>query len=255
MKDFTLIQNSLLRPSQLTINARYLLCVLLRYCGNKEYCFPSQVTLGEDLGLSPRQVSVYLKELIHNGLVSKTRSGFNKPNTYKVAKTFTVESQKIIAIDKKCSSDTDKKPDSTHICGTFPLHTGKELPPNNTYLIVKDNNNFNKVAFEKFKRNLIKKRLIPDRQNILRKNHSKTKAGNLIEVLQKKSKELTFKRNTEESTSKNNNSISESVNSQSDQKDGCIDANSSIVNKPNRFKSHDSLKIDSRRAVHKICSN
>jgi len=148
MKDFTIIHNPLLRPSKLTINARYLLCVLIRYCGNKDNCYPTQALLAKDLGISVRQISVYIKELIQAGLVIKKRKGYSRPNTYQVAKHFTIDS--VIKDDnKKSTSDKYKQYPSDQLRSTYPLYKSDKLPANNTYLISKDNNGFNKAAFDK----------------------------------------------------------------------------------------------------------
>lgn len=254
MKDFTIIHNPLLRPSRLSINARYLLCVLIRYCGSKDTCYPTQSTLASDLGISVRQLTFYLNELIREDLVSKKRTGFNKPNTYTVAKHFDVESE-AISQDRKTASKLDRQSTSAHLRSTLPLNTGSHLQHNNTYVIAKDNNGFNKASFEKFRKDLIAKKLIHDKQNILRKNDSKTQKGNLAEVLQKKNKELTFKRETVESSSEKNNVISGSVNSPSNQKDGCSRNHQTTPNKTGSFSTGRVSKIDGGRAVHKICSN
>ena len=39
IKGYTKIPNDILAESQLTIQARYLLCVLIRHCGKDDWCF------------------------------------------------------------------------------------------------------------------------------------------------------------------------------------------------------------------------
>lgn len=122
MKNFTVIPNEILEKSQLSVPARYLLCVLLKYCGQNEWCYPSQETLGKQLGYTARYVRDLLNELQLNKLIKRKRTGFNKPNTYKVAKIF----------------ETERKQDGNHLGSKIPLNEGTELPPNSTYVKAKE---------------------------------------------------------------------------------------------------------------------
>jgi len=118
MKNFTLIHNEILEASQLSIQARLLHCILLKYCGQDEWCYPSQKTLAEQLSYrDPRHVRTILNELIQAGIIIKQRRGFNKTNTYKVAKEFIV----------------DRNHSSPHLGSKFPLNQGMTAPPKNTY--------------------------------------------------------------------------------------------------------------------------
>jgi len=123
MKNFTLIPNEILGSSQLSIQARYLHLVLMKHCGQAEHCYPSQRTLAEALGCSSRHIRNLLQELIVAGLVSITRSGYNRPNTYKVAKQFIVKN--------------DRNSSSYHLGSLVPIYQGTVLPPKNTYTKVK----------------------------------------------------------------------------------------------------------------------
>ena len=142
MKDFTIIPNNLLQKSQLSISARYLHCVLLRYCGQDEKCFPGQKKLANDFGYSARHIRNLLNELIEAGLVQKRRKGWNKTNTYTVAKN--------LEIDRKCSSP--------HIRNVFPFHQGNEVPNKNTYLKEKDKRDVK--GFEELRKSLIENRIL-----------------------------------------------------------------------------------------------
>jgi len=118
MKNYTKIPNEILGPSQLTIEARYLYCLLLRYCGKDERCFPSQDTLAKDTSFTPRHVRNLLNQLIQTGIVVKKRSGWNRANTYTVSKSLKI----------------DRNGVSSHLGSMFPLHKGTPIPPKNTYL-------------------------------------------------------------------------------------------------------------------------
>lgn len=126
---YTHIKNELLNPSQLSINARYLLIVLIRYCGQKDYCYPSQATLAEIMKLSERQLRTYLDELCKFKLVYKTRSGYNRPNTYYASKDFSTQ---LVEIDGKSAS--------VQLGSAYPLNTRSQLPTKTTYRIKKDKN-------------------------------------------------------------------------------------------------------------------
>lgn len=114
-----MVPNQLLENSQLSVQERYFYIVLLRFCGKKDYCFPSQKTLGKKLGYSDRQIRKYITKLISYGLISSTQKGFNRANTYYLSKE----------LDLK----TDRNSSSYHLGTRIPLHTGHDVPTKNTY--------------------------------------------------------------------------------------------------------------------------
>lgn len=138
MKNFTIIPNQTFEQSQLSVPARYLYCVLLKFCGKDEFCFPGQITLGKILGYTDKHIRTLLKELIDVKLISKKRRGWNRSNTYHVVK--------LLDTDRIYTSDTTQKSTSTsshtfnsHQLGNqVPIHREPELPPNSTYLKGKD---------------------------------------------------------------------------------------------------------------------
>lgn len=121
MKNFTIIPNELFEKSQLSVPARMLLCTLLKYCGQKDMCYPSQQTLSENLLCTPRHIRNLLDELLQAKLITKQRTGFNKSNTYTVTKQF-----KIVG-----------NYSSPHLRSKFPLNPGTTIPPKNTYIKTK----------------------------------------------------------------------------------------------------------------------
>lgn len=130
MKSYTKIPNEILNSNQLSVPERYLYCVLLRYCGNKDYCYPSQNTLGNALGYSERHIRGLLRVLEVAGFISRSRRGFNRPNTYRVTDALVSKG--------KPSSVPSEKPSSPHLGSAYPLHQGTEVPPNTTYIKGKD---------------------------------------------------------------------------------------------------------------------
>ena len=141
MKGFTHIKNIMLDESQLSIPARYLYCVLVRYCGKNDTCYPSQKTLARVLGVSDRHIRELLDELKRNELLASHRSGFNKPNTYTVAKDLRV----------------DRNQSSAHVGSMFPLHRGTEVPANSTYRKGKANKGMQSMREALEKRGIIRK--------------------------------------------------------------------------------------------------
>lgn len=153
MKNFTIIPNEILEESQLSIPSRYLLCVLLRYCGKDEFCYPSQETLGKTLGYTARYIRILLNELEKAKLIHRKRTGFNKSNTYRVTKDF----------DRNYSSHNptikNRNNNSPQLGSKFPLHQGNSIPPKITYRKEK-RKNMDKKGFESLKETLKRNRLI-----------------------------------------------------------------------------------------------
>lgn len=137
MRNFTIIPNQIFEQSQLSVPARYLYCVLLKYCGKDEWCFPGQITLGEILDYSPKHIRTLLKELIEIRLISKKRRGWNRSNNYHVVK--------LLDTDRIPSSYPDRKPTSVMIQtssspqsgSVVPIHNEPAVPPKSTYLKAK----------------------------------------------------------------------------------------------------------------------
>lgn len=142
MKNYTIIPNEILDESDLDIPARYLYCVLLRHCGKDDHCYPGQETLGRELGYTDRQIRNLLNNLLKTGLITKKRTGYNKSNTYHVARTLARE----------------RKGGSYQLGSSIPLHTGNQIPPNNTYRKGKGNKGFQKFR-EQAKRLGISKKM------------------------------------------------------------------------------------------------
>lgn len=128
-KNFTMIDNNIFLESQLTYQARFLYCILLKYAGKKDYCYPSQSTLAQNMGLSDRHIRNLIDELIKAGILSKKRTGFNKPNTYFVTKEL----------------ERERNGSSYQVGSKVPGNEGMELPSKNTYIKRKDKNDANGI--------------------------------------------------------------------------------------------------------------
>jgi hypothetical protein len=118
MKNFSIIPNEIFEPNQLSGPAKLLYCVLLKYCGKDDWCFPGQLRLSANLGVSVRYLRDLSNELIIAGLVYKTRRGYNQSNSYKVSKHLQIH----------------KAGSAYQVSSIVPLHNGSLVPTKSTYI-------------------------------------------------------------------------------------------------------------------------
>ncbi len=156
MKDYTIVPNKLLRSSNLSISARYFLCVLLRYCRKNDFCFTGQDKLAIDLGFSSRHVRNLLKELEDAGALKKQRVGYNTTNNYIISMDYIWDGNGSSYAKTARNSNS-----SAHNGSAVPVYEGSEVPTNNTLLVLPENN----ISEEKREEN--KKKL----QQILKSKH------------------------------------------------------------------------------------
>jgi hypothetical protein len=79
---FVLLPRTLLHAPGLSRDAKLLYAVLLSYAWQQGSCFPGAERLQHDLGCGKNQVTRYLQELEHAGLVSRRRRGQGKTTLY-----------------------------------------------------------------------------------------------------------------------------------------------------------------------------
>jgi len=79
---FTAAPNAVLYESHLSVQARWLYCILLSFAWQENECWPGQERIAEVAGWHVNTVEKYLKELRDFGLVSWKRQGFGRPNVY-----------------------------------------------------------------------------------------------------------------------------------------------------------------------------
>lgn len=202
MKNYTKIPNEVLDESTLSIPARYLFCVLLKYCGKNEWCFPSQTTLARVLSRSDKQIRNILRELITVGIIDKKRRGFNRSNTYKVSKDL-VADRKPISDNLPLKTDKKRKQTSVHIGSAFPLHQGNELPPKSTYIKEKGKRSFK--GLEVLRNKMVEIGLKSKTSLVIEKKNSFSNTGNIKELLIRKTKKIDFMRNAEDFKDSNTN--------------------------------------------------
>jgi biotin operon repressor len=81
---FTQVPNFILTNKNLSVGGKLYYAMLLKYAREKDYCFPGQKTLAEDIGSSERSVRTYQKELEDAGFLEVTQRGLGKTSIYKL---------------------------------------------------------------------------------------------------------------------------------------------------------------------------
>lgn len=81
---FTQVPNFILTNNELSVGAKLYYAMLLKYAREKDYCFPGQETIADDMGSTDRSVRTYQKELEAAGFLEVTQRGLGKTNYYKL---------------------------------------------------------------------------------------------------------------------------------------------------------------------------
>jgi DNA-binding MarR family transcriptional regulator len=74
--------NFLLKSKKLSAGDKMTFAMILSYAWQKDYSFPGQKRLAEDLGIDERNVRRHLKSLEANNLLAIQRRGQGKTNIY-----------------------------------------------------------------------------------------------------------------------------------------------------------------------------
>src|SRR3989344_7977691 len=141
-----------IRNSRFSTTQKALFVDILLYAGVNGDAFPSQETLANDLGQTPRNIRYCLDMLCAAGLVSKKRRGFSKSNQYLINEEIYFR-----------NGSSNRNFSSSHSSNPLPVRPGNTLPPNVTQL----NNSNNDLSEEEKER--IEKRKQEIRENILPK--------------------------------------------------------------------------------------
>ena len=88
---FTQVPNAILKDTTLSVDARMLYSILLSYCWQKGFCFPSYDTLMRDMQCHSQALRSYIKELITHGLITVVRRGQGKSNQYVLSHRITAD--------------------------------------------------------------------------------------------------------------------------------------------------------------------
>ncbi len=81
---FTQVPNFLLRLKEITSGDKMTFAMILSYAWQNDSCFPGQVRLAEDIGLSRVRVTELIAELEKSGFVTIQRRGQGKTNLYTI---------------------------------------------------------------------------------------------------------------------------------------------------------------------------
>ena len=114
------VPDVLLRFPGLSPGAKLCYARLVRYAGDKGYCWPSQKELAAEIGMSDRQVRNYLAELISFDFIRVRQRGLRRSNIYQ----FVLHA--IFEPDRKDLSAQDRKPPSVLERNTRSGPSGRE---------------------------------------------------------------------------------------------------------------------------------
>ena len=81
---FTQVPNFLLKSKKLNPGDKLTFAMLLSYAWQHDFCFPGQVRLAKDMGVSERTVRAHLKALEAEGLLTIKQRGQGKTNIYEL---------------------------------------------------------------------------------------------------------------------------------------------------------------------------
>ena len=83
-RGWTGVPNFILETKEVSVGAKLVYAMLLKYARELHECFPGQQRLALDMGTCERSVRRWLKELQAVGLIDIKRRGQGKPNLYTV---------------------------------------------------------------------------------------------------------------------------------------------------------------------------
>ena len=81
---FTQVPNFILTNKDLSVGAKLLYAMLLKYAWSDDGCFPGQQKLAEDMGSGERSVRTYQKELEDAKCLEVKQRGLGKTNLYRL---------------------------------------------------------------------------------------------------------------------------------------------------------------------------
>ena len=83
-RGWTGVPNFILESNDISVGAKLIYAMLLKYARELEECFPGQERLSQDLGCGERSVRRWLRELEKAELVTVKQRGQGRPNLYTV---------------------------------------------------------------------------------------------------------------------------------------------------------------------------
>jgi hypothetical protein len=145
--------------AEFIINSRFsttqkaLFVDILLYAGVNGDAFPSQDTLANDLGQTPRNIRYCLDMLYAARLISKKKRGFSKSNQYLINEEIYFR-----------NGNSNRNYSSSHSINPLPVRSGNTLPPNVTQL----NNSNNDLSEEEKERIEKRKQEIREKYSFLK---------------------------------------------------------------------------------------
>ncbi len=79
---FTQVPNFILVSKKVSVGAKLTYAMLLKYAWQKDFCYPGQERLADDIGVTKRSVVTFMKELESAGFIKIERRGQGRPNRY-----------------------------------------------------------------------------------------------------------------------------------------------------------------------------
>ncbi len=83
-RGWTGVPNFILESKEISVGAKLIYALLLKYAREMDECFPGQQRLAKDIGASERSIRSWLKELEKVNLVTIKQRGQGRPNLYTV---------------------------------------------------------------------------------------------------------------------------------------------------------------------------
>lgn len=113
---FAPIPNDILRRTDISSSAKLCCARLIQYAGQDSEAFPKLQTLGNELGMSARNVQRLLLELEEKGLIVKHQRGCNRSNMYYVDKSILIHRRDLDTTDLSSPNRTKlSTPDTTNV--------------------------------------------------------------------------------------------------------------------------------------------
>jgi hypothetical protein len=81
---FTQVPNFILENPELSVGAKVIYAMFVRYAWHNQQCFPGQARLAKDIGMSIGRVNQFIKELEAAELIEITKRGQGKTNFYTI---------------------------------------------------------------------------------------------------------------------------------------------------------------------------
>ena len=83
-RGWTGVPNFILESNRISVGAKLVYAMLLKYAREMDDCFPGQERLSKDMGSGKRSVVRFIAELESVGLISIKRRGQGRPNLYTI---------------------------------------------------------------------------------------------------------------------------------------------------------------------------